>query len=134
MPNCNSQVIILFHFILYPPLDCSQGPKYNSQVYICFYLLVCAYMLVCLRVYSFSEGICIQISCFCDLGVYLLLLYFYMIHLVINKCMTSPHQSNANCDPIFSISRQSNTSENLNEWVSPTLDPQGPSTCQIMFV
>ena len=129
----------LFYYFILSPLRLQLEPQ--NVIVRSLFAFICLCMLACLCVYVFTHFFRVIASRYyayvlCvlrDLCVYLLLLYLYDL-CDYNKCMTSPHQSNASCGPIFSISCQSNVSENLQAWVSPMLDPQGPSTRQIIFV
>ena len=104
MPNCNSQVIILFYFILYP-FRLQLGPA-NVIVKFLFALFAfCILYAYVLRVTRFFRVLHLDIMLMCY--VFYVILCVYLLYYVLydlfdyNKCMTSPHQSNASCGLLF---------------------------------
>ena len=135
MPNCNSQVIILFHFIL-SSLRLQLGlPNVIVRSLFALICFVCLHACVftCLLVFLGSLHLDIMLTCYVLLCVFLLLLCLYDLF-DYNKMHDITTLVQRQLGPFVPIFHQSNASEDLQTWASPTLDPQGPSTRQIMLV
>ena len=128
LDECNNQIIIFFRI---PPLDCSQGPEYNSQTLICVYLLGCLHACVLMYLLAFIRVLHLEIMIMCYVFYvhYVFICFNYALHDLFNynKCMTSPHQSNASCGLPLRFLASPTLVKSLQIWVSPTLDPQDRS-------